>query len=91
MPVDAATFVEGSISRILRAVTPLDSSQLQLHGKPYGTSWLTPATARYSAVGGRFEREVLSDLAPALRPAYHNRIDLRRMANNLAVLSNLLR
>lgn len=86
-PVEGATFLEGSISRKVEVVT---ASQATLKSSIYPVlvPGLTKVPFNYKI--GRFKREILSNLAPALRPAFKSQIGLTQLANTLSVLTKLM-
>lgn len=88
-PVEGASFVEGSISRKLEAVT---EGGWKLDGVSSSREiLLSPSEQQAPYKIGRFQRQVLSNLLPAVRPAFKNRIGLTQTANSLAAISQFMR
>ena len=86
--IDGLYDVEGSES--LKAVVKSADAPVQLHPKFAGGAFYGASNVRTSYEAGRFERNVLTSLpAPALLPSVRNKLDIRRMANVLAVVSQL--
>lgn len=90
-PPQGADFVEGSLTRVMR-VRSLGGIQ---NAQPVAPAELYSGNLnrmRYGLNAGRMQRVVLTDTpAPAILPAWRNRIGLTRMANLLAVTTKLLR
>lgn len=85
---DSSTFVEGSITRVMR-VKPVGPLTWTLHSRISSIRGASGALLQGEA--GRMQRVVLQNVHPAIRPAFRNRMNITRMANVLAVLSKLVR
>lgn len=88
VPVDGARFFEGSMSKIYRLV-PDGVLMFQPQGNYVLKSGFTNQVISISA--GRFERTVITDVFPAIRPVFQDAIGLKQMANALAGLVKLVK
>lgn len=80
-------FIEGSMSRKLLVDFPASASFVSSQSDTKLRRGYGPCTTRGEI--GRFNRQVLSNLWPAYRPAVRPRLGLTRLANVLAVLPSI--
>lgn len=86
--IDGLYDVEGSCS--MKATVKSADAPVQIHPIHPGGAFFGVSNVVTSYEVGRFERTTLTSLpAPALLPSVRNKLDVRRMANVLAVLSQL--
>lgn len=89
LPVEGAQFLEGSLTRFQQAIGGPGGIKLSPSS---GWTSVSPSEATLVLNGMRTDRVLITTgLLPAFRPAFQNKLNLTRLANSLAAMTQLAR